>query len=77
MDNTVLLIDANVARPSVLSVLGLSPEPGLADILLHDETSLADVILRTNVPGLNALPAGGCQTRHRVACQPQYASPPD
>jgi MinD-like ATPase involved in chromosome partitioning or flagellar assembly len=54
MDNTVLLIDANVARPSVLSVLGLSPEPGLMDILLHDETSLADVILRTNVPGLNA-----------------------
>lgn len=63
MDNTVLLIDANVARPSVLSVLGLSPEPGLMDILLHDETSLADVILRTNVPGLSILPAGHANKR--------------
>jgi exopolysaccharide/PEP-CTERM locus tyrosine autokinase len=58
MDITVLLVDADVARPSVLKVLGLPQEPGLMDILLRDKTSLADVILRTNVPALSILPAG-------------------
>lgn len=58
MDITVLLVDADVARPSVLKVLGLPPEPGLMDILLHGQTDLADVILRTNVPTLSILPAG-------------------
>ncbi|WP_308936666.1 XrtA-associated tyrosine autokinase [Duganella radicis] len=58
MDITVLLVDADVARPSVLKVLGLQPEPGLMDILLGDKTGLADVILRTNVPTLSLLPAG-------------------
>lgn len=58
MDITVLLVDADVARPSVLKVLGLPSEPGLMDILLRDQTGLADVILRTNVPTLSLLPAG-------------------
>jgi exopolysaccharide/PEP-CTERM locus tyrosine autokinase len=58
MDITVLLVDADVARPSVLKVLGLPPEPGLMDILLRDQTGLADVILKTNVPTLSILPAG-------------------
>jgi exopolysaccharide/PEP-CTERM locus tyrosine autokinase len=58
MDITVLLVDADVARPSVLKVLGLPPEPGLMDILLREQTALADVILRTNVPTLSILPAG-------------------
>jgi len=58
MDITVLLVDADVARPSVLKVLGLPPAPGLMDILLRDQTGLADVILRTNVPTLSILPAG-------------------
>lgn len=58
MDMTVLLVDADVARPSVLKVLGLPPEPGLMDILLREQTELADVILRTNVSTLSILPAG-------------------
>jgi protein-tyrosine kinase len=58
MDITVLLVDADVARPSVLKVLGLPPEPGLMDILLRDKTELSDVILRTNVATLSILPAG-------------------
>jgi len=57
-DITVLLVDADVARPSVLKVLGLATEPGLMDILLNDELELADVILKTNVPTLSILPAG-------------------
>jgi exopolysaccharide/PEP-CTERM locus tyrosine autokinase len=58
MDNTVLLVDADVARPSVLKVLGLEPAPGLMDILRDDRLGLPEVILRTNVPTLSLLPAG-------------------
>ncbi|HAT32739.1 MAG TPA: chromosome partitioning ATPase [Janthinobacterium sp.] len=58
MDITVLLVDADVARPSVLKVLGLGPAPGLMDILLNDELELSDVILKTNVATLSILPAG-------------------
>ena len=57
-DHTVLLVDADVARPSVLKVLGLPPAPGLMDVLLSDSTGIADVILRTNIPNLCLLPAG-------------------
>lgn len=58
MDITVLLVDADVARPSILKVLGIDAEPGLMDILLSDDLKLSDVILRTNVPTLSILPAG-------------------
>ncbi len=57
-DHTVLLVDADVARPSLLRVLGVPPAPGLMDVLQSDTRSLADVILRTNVPTLSLLPAG-------------------
>jgi len=58
MDITVLLVDADVARPSVLKVLGLPPEPGLMDVLLDDQLEMADVILKTNISTLSILPAG-------------------
>ena len=57
-DHTVLLVDADVARPSVLRVLGVPAAPGLMDILLDDTLTLGDVILRTNIPTLSLLPAG-------------------
>lgn len=59
MDNTVLLVDADVAHSSLLKVLGLPSHPGLMDILLGEKSELAEVILKTNVPGLSILPAGG------------------
>ena len=58
MDMTVLLVDADVARPSVLKVLGLPPEPGLMDVLLDEQVAMGDVILKTNIPALSILPAG-------------------
>ncbi|MES2263509.1 MAG: XrtA-associated tyrosine autokinase [Pseudomonadota bacterium] len=57
-DTTVLLVDADVARPSVLKVLGLDAAAGLMDLLLDKQLELADVILKTNVPTLSILPAG-------------------
>lgn len=58
MDMTVLLVDADVARPSVLKVLGLAADKGLMDVLLGDNVKLSDVILKTNIPTLSILPAG-------------------
>jgi len=58
MDITVMLVDADVARPSVLKVLGLPAAPGLMDVLLGEQPDLADVILKTNIRTLSILPAG-------------------
>lgn len=58
LDNTVLLVDADVARPSVLNLLGLPPARGLMDVLLDASLDLSDVLLRTNVEKLTILPAG-------------------
>ncbi|MEO7580695.1 MAG: XrtA-associated tyrosine autokinase [Massilia sp.] len=57
-DHTVLLVDADVARPSVLRVLGLEPAPGLMDVLLSDRRQLSELILKTNIASLSLLPAG-------------------
>ncbi|WP_018412969.1 XrtA-associated tyrosine autokinase [Methyloversatilis thermotolerans] len=58
LDNRVLLVDADVARPSVLNLLGLPPAKGLMDVLLDRNVGLPDVLLRTNVEKLTILPAG-------------------
>jgi exopolysaccharide/PEP-CTERM locus tyrosine autokinase len=57
-DHTVLLVDADVARPSVLKVLGLPNTAGLMDVLLSEGCELSDVILKTNIASLSILPAG-------------------
>ena len=41
MDHTVMLVDADVARPSMLRMLGLQPAPGLLD-LLERKVEVAD-----------------------------------
>jgi exopolysaccharide/PEP-CTERM locus tyrosine autokinase len=58
LDHTVLLVDADVARPSILRTLGLPPQRGLMDLLVDDKLDMADVMLRTNVDTLSILPAG-------------------
>ena len=63
LDHTVLLVDADVARPSVLRTLGLPPQRGLMDILVDDKLDMGDVMLRTNVDTLSILPAGTATPR--------------
>ena len=63
LDHTVLLVDADVARTSVLRALGLPAHRGLMDILLDDKLDMADVMLRTNVDTLSILPAGTSNPR--------------
>ena len=66
LDHTVLLVDADVARPSVPGVLGIEPQRGLLDLLLDDKLELGDVLLRTNVEKLSILSAG---TQHPRATE--------
>lgn len=58
LDTTVLLVDADVARPSVLRVLGLPPSPGLLDLVQDDKLEMSNVLLRTNIEKLTLLPSG-------------------
>ena len=58
MDKTVLLIDADVAKPDVTARLGVEAEKGLIDVLLDDGLTLPDVLLRTDIPKLTLLPSG-------------------
>ncbi len=58
MDNTVMLVDADVARPSVLRMLGLPPAKGFLDVLAAGSVDISEVLLRTNVGKLTLLPSG-------------------
>ncbi len=58
MDKTVLLVDADVAKPDVTARLGVEAEKGLIDVLLDDTLTLPDVLLRTDIPKLTLLPSG-------------------
>ncbi len=57
LDHTVMLVDADVARPSVLRMLGQEPGPGLLEIL-EGKVDMGSVLLRTNVDKLTILPSG-------------------
>jgi len=54
----VLLVDADVANPSVARVMNIPPGKGLMDLLTSDNVEVTDVLLRTNVDKLSLLPAG-------------------
>ncbi|MBK5936613.1 MULTISPECIES: XrtA-associated tyrosine autokinase [Halorhodospira] len=58
VDRTVLLVDADVARPSLPRCLGIQADRGLMDVLTEPGVGLGDVLLRTQVPNLTILPAG-------------------
>ena len=70
-DSEVLLVDADFAKPSVLSLLGLSSgsgkAKGLMDALANPEIAVEDCVIATDVPGLYVLPAG-----NRTASDSEY-----
>jgi exopolysaccharide/PEP-CTERM locus tyrosine autokinase len=66
LDHTVLLVDADVARPSVPRMLGLEPTKGLLDVLVDESVKLRDVLMRTDVEKLTLLQAG---TQHPRATE--------
>jgi exopolysaccharide/PEP-CTERM locus tyrosine autokinase len=62
IDSTVLLVDGDVAHPSVPGLLGAPQGPGLLDLLTRDDLDFADALVKTNIDKLTLIPAG---TRHR------------
>jgi receptor protein-tyrosine kinase len=65
-DNTVLLVDGDVAHPALPDLLGTPKAPGLLDLLTRDDLDIGDAVRQTNIEGLSILPAG---TRNRRATE--------
>jgi len=57
-DKTVLLVDADVLRPSINRELAFEMKEGLTDYLLSEVNSLSDIIYSTNINNLKIIPAG-------------------
>jgi protein-tyrosine kinase len=57
-DTSVVLVDADVAKPHVSRMFGIDGEPGLLDALADSSLDIESMILATDVPGLAVLPAG-------------------
>lgn len=63
LDHTVMLVDADVARPSVMRMLGLAGEAGSGEAMglldvLDGRVDMASALLKTNVDKLTILPSG-------------------
>jgi exopolysaccharide/PEP-CTERM locus tyrosine autokinase len=58
MDHSVLLVDADVAKPGIPATLGFKAELGLMDVVLDRKIELADVLCHTDIDKLTLLPAG-------------------
>ncbi|MFO1395091.1 MAG: AAA family ATPase [Steroidobacteraceae bacterium] len=57
-DSSVLLVDADTARPQVTRTLGLQGRPGLVDALLDHAVDIEGLVNLTNLPKLTVIPAG-------------------
>ncbi|MCB1934946.1 MAG: XrtA-associated tyrosine autokinase [Nitrosomonas sp.] len=58
MDHRVLLIDADVGRPSIPNILGVQNNKGLMDILIEDSVDVADVLIKTSIEKLSLITVG-------------------
>ena len=57
-DKTVLLIDADVLRPSINRELGFKEVPGLIEYLLGQKNNISEIMYSTNIDKLKVIPAG-------------------
>jgi capsular exopolysaccharide synthesis family protein len=57
LDQTVLLVDANLNNPKVHTMLDLEAEEGLGDYLLHDKP-VHELLINPDIERLVVLPAG-------------------
>lgn len=57
-DHTVVLVDADLRRPTTHSYLGIPNKIGLSDCLMNG-TDVGDVLIKTGIGRLSILPAGG------------------
>lgn len=57
-DYTVLLVDADVIKPNLSRVFGLTARPGLVDAVADPSSDIESMVVTTNIEGLSILPAG-------------------
>lgn len=57
-EKTVLLVDADLAKPGIAKLLGIRAEKGLTDMLEDPSIRFSDVLIRTDIPKFTVLPAG-------------------
>lgn len=57
IDHTVLLVDADLRKPSIHTYLGISADRGLSEYL-EGKVELSDVLIRTGIGNLVVLPGG-------------------
>jgi exopolysaccharide/PEP-CTERM locus tyrosine autokinase len=65
-DHGVILVDADVARPTIPRELGFDAQAGLMDWLVDGAPDLSRLVLPTNIDTLSILPAG---RRHEQATE--------
>ncbi len=66
MDFKVLLVDADVVKPSVAKELNIKTDKGLIEYLSGEVSELSELMLNTNIPKLTILPAGN---RHNLTTE--------
>lgn len=66
LDKSVLLIDADVEKPSISKQLGIKQSPGLIEYLENDKVTFSDIMLKTDLDNLNVIPAG---KRHKYSTE--------
>lgn len=65
-DKSVLLIDADVEKPSISKQLGIESPRGLIEYLEDDKVSFSDILLKTDLPNLSIITAG---KRHKYSTE--------
>lgn len=65
-DKTVLLVDADVLKPSILRSLELEERKGLMEYLTGEVNSISDVLYHTSIDKLKIVPAG---RTHRLSTE--------
>ncbi len=58
MDRTVLIVDADLAKPGMSRLLKVTDKAGLTNYLRDEEKDIGQLLLRTDIPKLTVLPAG-------------------
>lgn len=65
-DKSVLLIDADVEKPSISKQLGVESPLGLIEYLEDDKVNFSDILLKTDLPNLSIITAG---KRHKYSTE--------
>jgi len=66
LDKNVLLIDADVEKPSISKKLGITQSPGLIEYLESEQVKFSEILLKTDLPNLSVIPAG---KRHKLSTE--------